>query len=119
MIRWTLSIQDDLFGVQHPEDGSEFTASVFYIIATDERTGRRFAHDHSIKSAHAVSEYDADGEWFGGVASYRPEALAKAEALLAKMRAAQEAGTFVTPVGRAHWNEIYPVYGSPAYLGEV
>jgi hypothetical protein len=108
---WELSIRDDLFALQHPEDGSEFTASKFYIIAENEQ-GQRFAHYHVIESARAVS----DDEGFSRISSYREESLAKIEALLAKMKTAQAAGIWTSPVDRPHWQEIEPVYGSWAYI---
>jgi hypothetical protein len=115
---WELDLQDDLFALQHPEDGSEFTASVFYVVATNPVTGERYAHDHSFYSAHVVSGGDFDGD-MGGIASYREEALAKAEAFLTKVKAAQAAGRFTSPVDRLHWNETYPVYGSRAYVAAI
>lgn len=115
-MNWELEVRDDLFGIQHPEDGSEYTASVFYITATA-ADGRRFAHDHRFHSAEAFSGYESDGEWYAGISSFREEALAKAEALLARMMAAQATGRWTSPVDREHWYEIDPVYGSEAYIG--
>ncbi len=109
MTTWTLSLRDDLTALQHPEDGSEFTASVFYIVATNER-GERFAHDYRFHSAETY-----DNEYGMGIRSFRDEAEAKAKKLLAKMEATLLAGTFVSPVGRAHWAEIDAEYGSIAY----
>lgn len=111
---WELEVRDDLFALAHPEDGSEYTASVFYIIATDAR-GTRYAHDHQFRSAETFEVHDEDG-YSAGIRSFREEALAQAEALLAKMKAAQAAGRFTTPVGRDHWSEMDPVYGSEAYI---
>jgi hypothetical protein len=111
---WDLSIRDDLFALTHPEDGSEFTASVFYVIA-EAPDGRRYAHEHRFYSAHVSCQVEPDGEYIGGIASYREKALAKAERFLAKVKAAQVAGRFVTPVDREHWYEIEPCYGSEAY----
>ncbi len=112
---WTLGLQDDLFALTHPEDGSEYTASVFFVVATNEVTGERYAHDHRFYSAHTYAETDEDG-YYCGIASHKELTVAQAEAFLAKVQAAQAAGRFTTPVDRNHWVETYPVYGSPAYI---
>lgn len=108
--QWDLDLRDDLFGLRHhPEDGSEFTASVFYVVATGP-DGRRYAHEHRFESAHIVVEDD-----YMGIASYRPKALAEAERLFEKVLAAQRMGFWTGPIN-AHWHEIDPVYGSAAYV---
>jgi hypothetical protein len=112
---FTLSIREDLFSLQHPEDGSDYTASVYYVVATDKR-GRRFAHDYRFKGAETFAEYDAEGDYFCGVRDTRETAIAKARWLLARIQHAMNAGAFGSPVGRQYWNEIDPVYGSEAYL---
>lgn len=110
---WRLDIRDDLFALQHPEDGSEFTASTFYVIAVNDVTGRCFAHGFAFPSAKLV-----DGEEGLGIASFRDEALARAEKLLKRIVEAQERGEFTTPIGRRYWREIQPVYGSQAYVAQ-
>lgn len=106
--RWELDLRDDLFALRHPEDGSEFTASVFYVVATAP-DGRRYAHEHRFGSAHVVVTDD-----YMGIASYRQEALAKAERFFERVLAAQRAGLWTGP--NAHWHESDPVYGSEAYV---
>lgn len=115
MKTWTLELQDDLASVTHPEDGSEYTYSVFFVVATCEATGERFAHDFRFHSAEAFALDDEDGEYFCGIANHLEETRATAEAFLAKVKDGQAAGRWTSPVGRDHWNETYPVYGSPAY----
>lgn len=114
MATWTLELRDDLFALRHPEDSSEYTASVFYVIATDYETGRRYAHDHLFKTAHVYEETDEDG-YFSGIADTKWLDQPKAERFLAKVQAAQAAGKFTTPVGRPHWTEMDPVYGTARY----
>jgi hypothetical protein len=106
---WELDLRDDLFGLRHPEDGSEFTASVFYVVATGP-DGRRYAHERRFDSAHVVVTDD-----YMGIASYRSEALAKAERLYERILSAQRAGLWEGPTN-VHWHEIDPVYGSSAYV---
>lgn len=108
-VHWELDLRDDLFGLRHPEDGSEFTASMFYVVATSP-DGRRYAHGHRFESAHVVVEDD-----YMGIASYRNEALAKAERFYERVLSAQQAGLWQGPTN-AHWHEIDPVYGSAAYV---
>lgn len=107
--RWELDLRDDLFGLRHPEDGSEFTASVFYVVATSP-DGRRYAHERRFESAHVVIEDD-----YMGIASYRAEALAKAERFFERVLTAQRMGLWEGPIN-THWHEIDPVYGSAAYV---
>lgn len=106
--RWELDLRDDLFSLRHPEDGSEFTASVFYVVATSS-DGRRYAHAHRFPSAHVVVDDD-----YMGISSYRAEAQAKAERFFERVLEAQRLGLWTGP--NAHWHEIDPVYGSWAYV---
>ena len=106
---WDLDLRDDLFGLRHPEDGSEFAASVFYVVATGP-DGRRYAHERRFESAHVVITDD-----YMGIASYRSEALAKAERFYERVLSAQRAGLWEGPEN-THWHEIDPVYGSVAYV---
>lgn len=110
--RWELDLRDDLFGLIHPEDGSEFTASVFYVVATGP-DGRRFAHERRFESAHVVVEDD-----YTGIASYRSEALIKAERFFEKVLSAQRAGLWEGPTN-AHSHEMLCHHLPYAYVSEL
>lgn len=107
---WHFDIRDDLFAIQHPEDGSDFLASVFNVVAVEKATGRRFVHNFSFGSAHVVS--DEDGCY---IFSYREEALLRATKLLARIQAADASGSLASPAGSQYWTETQPVYGSAEY----
>lgn len=104
-MNWEIDVADDLYELQHPEDGNPFFAAAFYVRATD-GNGRRFIHAHVFNSAHVTRT---------GIASYRDEALADAERLAAAIKVAQQAGAWTTPVGKPMWREGQPAYGSLTY----
>jgi hypothetical protein len=99
------SVAADLYLAGRTEDGEDFTAELYYIVAEDER-GNRWRHAVNFPGADA--QRDDDGCWhFGDV---REAAQARAERLLARI---ERSGC---QADNANWREMRPAYGSPAYV---
>lgn len=86
---FTFNLRDSLVSLGFTEDGDEGVGHLWYVIAEERATGRRFAHDYTEVTA------------WGDV----PDVFA---GLLARIEASG-----INPKGRAHWREIEPAYGSP------
>ena len=87
---FTFNLRDDLLvSIGLTEDGDERVGHLWYVIAEEASSGRRFAHDYT--------EVTAWGEV--------PDVFA---GLLARIEASG-----INPKGRAHWREVEPAYGSP------
>ena len=87
--------RDDLFQDGYSEDGEPVIGRAFSVIFTTD-AGRRFIHAHTETSF-----------WRGA-----EEAIAKIEALKAKIERHYAAGGKLAP---NQWREIEPAYGSDAY----
>jgi hypothetical protein len=92
-----LNIRSDVFTVPHPEDSSPQDHLAFYVIAILEN-GDTFMHEKSFTTI----EFRVD------------EAEAKALALMTRIGAALEGGSWAGPFN-GHWCSTYPQYGSRAY----
>lgn len=100
----TFAIASDLYRAGYTDDGQEFIAEVFYVVAENDH-GDRWEHT----SRFPGCKVDGD-EWGTGFADIRPEATAKAARLLARIEAAGGR------IDLAHWRAGRPVYGSDAYV---
>ena len=85
------------------EDGEPFIGHVFRVTAED-ANGNRWTH-----SSHFPGVAVIDSEWGRGFKDIRPQAIAAAERLVTRCKAAP----VLNPM---HWNEDRPAYGSAAYL---
>lgn len=111
---WDLYLRDELGGLIHPEDGSEYTYAVFYVVAAADN-GRQFGHKVHFHSAETFEENTEDG-WYGGIANHLEATREKAQRFLERIQAAQKAGAWKGPLDNDYWEEIEPVYGSDAYI---
>jgi hypothetical protein len=93
--RFDFGIASDLVSLgQDPEDGSPRIGHRWFVSAEDVASGRRWRHAHSVVTT--------DGE--------EPEEL---RCLLARIVAHG-----ISPVGREHWREAEPAYGSTSYRAQ-
>ena len=93
-----------------PDEGNlglPFEAERYFVCAETE-DGHRFAHN----ARFAGAERWEDPEGYTGFSDIRKEAEAKAEALCVKIQKALKEGR---SLNEAHWDEIFPVYGSDAF----
>ena len=89
---FTFNLRDDLVSIGLTEDGDERVGYLWFVIAEERATGRRFAHDYTEVTA-----------W-----SEVPDVFGVFAGLLARIEASG-----INPKGRAHWREVEPAYGSP------
>jgi hypothetical protein len=100
------AVCSDLYVAGRTEDGEDYTAEVYFVVAEDAR-GNRWRHHASFPGA-GTPEYDEEG--FGPYfADVRESAKAEADKLLARIVAAGGR------IDLAHWSEDRPAYGSAAY----
>lgn len=88
---FTFALRNDLVSIGFTEDGDERVGHLWYVIAEETASGRRFAHDYTVITA-----------W-----SEIPDVFA---GLLDRI-----AASGINPKGRAHWEEVEPAYGSPSW----
>ena len=103
MATYDIEVTADLYDAGKDEDGRPFYAEVYYVVAEDD-DGNRLRHNVSFPGALRMEGHD-----FVAFHDVRKEALAKAERLAARVRAACLLDT-------QHWSETEPAYGSKAYL---
>lgn len=88
---FTFALRDDLVSIGLTEDGDERVGHLWYVMAEETASGRRFAHDYT-----EVTAWSDVPDVFAG--------------LLDRIEASG-----INPKGRAHWREIEPAYGSPSW----
>lgn len=88
----TFHLRDDLVSIGLTEDGDERVGHLWYVIAEEAKTGRRFAHDYT-----EVTAWSDVPDVFAG--------------LIARIEASG-----INPKGRAHWREVEPSYCSPSWV---
>lgn len=99
-------IVSDLYSPGRSEDGTEYTAEVYYLQAEDER-GNRWAHDVSFPGC--VRHEDDEG--WPHFEDIREAAMLRAQRLLERIEAA--GGQVCLD---RHWHSVRPCYGSRAYI---
>ena len=102
---YQFSVVSDLYLAGRTEDGADFTAEVYYVVAEDAR-GNRYAHVSRFPGADASR--DDDGYWH--FADVREASAAEATRLCARIEAAGGV------IDHAHWSPMRPAYGSAAYM---
>jgi hypothetical protein len=102
----------DLYKAGHSCDGHAFFADQFYVLIENEAC-RRFRHQAIFNGAEVICNEDTDGEVV--FKDVRAEALAKAEALAARVNAAIKAGV---ALDSSRWEEVDAAYGSDAYVSQ-
>lgn len=102
---YQFQVVSDLYLAGRTEDGEDFTAEVYYVVAEDER-GNRWAHVSRFAGAEASR--DEDGFWH--FADVREASVAEANRLCARIEAAGGV------INHAHWSSMRPAYGSAAYV---
>lgn len=102
---YQFQVVSDLYLAGRTEDGEDFTAEVYYVVAEDER-GNRWAHVSRFAGAEASR--DEDGYWH--FADVREASVAEANRLCARIEAAG------SPLNFDHWFGMSPAYGSAAYM---
>jgi hypothetical protein len=103
MATYDIEVASDLYDAGKDEEGRPFYAEVYYVVAEDD-DGNRLRHKVSFPGALRMEGHD-----FVAFHDVRKEALAKAERLAARVRAA-------CLLDSRYWSEIDPAYGSKAYL---
>jgi hypothetical protein len=93
-----LMVVSDLFEGEFMEDAF-LMGEAFYVVA-ETLDGRRWRHEHTF-SGEGLTARERAGE--------------RADLLLATIDRALASGRWAGPQGNAHWREIQPCYGSPAY----
>jgi hypothetical protein len=105
IMKLSFDVGSDLYLAGRTEDGQDFTAELYYVMAED-ASGNRWRHETNFPGADA--QRDEDGYWhFGDV---REAAQRAAEQLLARI---ERAGG---QLDLTHWREARPAYGSAAYV---
>jgi hypothetical protein len=97
-----LGVVPDLYSAGLTEDGEDYIAEKYYILAEDQH-GNRWTHGKNFLGAKRCE--DEDGFGYEDV---REVALAAAEKLLQKIRSAGA-------IDLDYWHEDRPAYGSAAY----
>lgn len=100
---WDISYRSDVYEDKvFNEDGEMWYVEheAFYVVATAPN-GRRFAHFHKW-TTEQMPKFNAENA---------------VRIFMLKVEKAQSRGQWKGP--NAHWIEIQPEYGSPAYTGEV
>ena len=96
-------VHADLYEAGRTEDGTPYTADVYYIVV-ESKDGKRLAHTKRWWTAD--KETSPDGfDFFGDL---RKEMKAAAEAVVERIK---EVGS----INFDHWEEIQPAYGSDYY----
>ena len=103
---FTVEIATDLYKAGYDEDGREFHAEAYWIEVTNYETGERWRMRTGFPGAERHRHPE---DCFYIYADIRPEQLARAERLAARIRAAGE-------INPDHWSESDPVYGSSHYV---
>lgn len=98
-----IGIGSNLYQAGYTEDGHPFTAECYFIVATDV-DGNRWTHTHTFAGART----ECDEEGMDHHIDVREEAMGRAEALLARIAAADE-------INIDRWVTADPAYGSRAY----
>ena len=102
------SVTSDLYVAGKTEDGVDFTAERYFVIA-EYSNGERICHSTFYNGCNPVQD-DEDGYWhFGDI---REEARALADKLAQRVDQAIKDGL---ALNMDYWNPTRPVYGSPAY----
>ena len=109
MMKMNFGIGSDLYVAGRDEDGREFHAELFYLVAED-NSGNRWAHASTFPGCMVEDWNDEDGGSGRAFNDIRPQAQADAQALLARIQAAGG------QINLDHWREMRPAYGSAAYI---
>ena len=97
-------IREDLYVAGRDDDGQEYTASQYYVVAEDDQ-GRRWAH----RDVHAGCRVLVDEEGDRHFSDVRAEALAGARKRLNSFR------RHGTALDTRDWDSIPAAYGSDAH----
>lgn len=100
----TIGVVSDIYEAGRTEDGEAFTAEVYRVVAED-RDGNRWVHQSRFAGCKVIFHEE---EGYNAFRDIRPQALAAAEALCAKVKAARA-------INLQYWSEDRPAYGSKAY----
>ena len=100
---WNIKIQADLYVAGRTEDGSEYTADCYYVVA-ERKDGKRLAHHCQWDGA--VKETSPDG--FDFFADVRDKARDKARRLVSLIKN----DGFIND---DYWTTMSPSYGSEYY----
>jgi hypothetical protein len=125
--RFALTVCEHIFSYGMSwEEPEEVEGYAYYVVAQG-LNGERYAHFKTFRLAHSCAQKGCneraphdDSPWKCEDAAKNEfasegDAKAAAQALLARIAAAQKAGTWAGPVESEHWREIQPEYGSIAY----
>lgn len=93
----------DLKDYGRTEDGQPFIGEIYYIVVTN-KNGDRLVLNQRFPGVRVVEE--EDGRMFADI---RPNAIARCEALIARIKAEGY-------IDLAYWHRDRPAYGSEAYL---
>lgn len=104
----TIEIGSDLYVAGRTEDGHEYTAEVYFVVATNAR-GDRWRHASSFPGCKTES----DEEGYTHFADIREQAQRDAQTLVDRIQSRINAGG---ALNLQHWHEDRPVYGSSAYV---
>tara|TARA_R110000868_G_scaffold278108_1_gene537916 strand:- start:52 stop:441 length:390 start_codon:yes stop_codon:yes gene_type:complete len=99
-------VVDDAYCAGVTEDGENFIATVYRVVAED-ATGARWVHEASFRGTKRVVDEDGIDHF----PDLRAAALAAAERLCARVTAA-------ATINLDHWRSTRPCYGSAAYVSE-
>lgn len=108
-----VNVHSDLYNAGLTEDGREYHAEMYYVIAEDD-VGHRWAHKTGFYSAarHSFCDEDGDGVVFEDL---REEMKKRVNDLCSRIAAHLASGG---TLDLDHWNELPPAYGSQAYQTE-
>jgi hypothetical protein len=107
MEKTSIFVTTDLYNAGFTEDGEEFHAELYYVVA-EYTGGERLAHSATFRGTEKVVDEDGMSHF----PDLREEAKAKAEALCKRIKDALDEGC---GLHMSYWTEIQPVYGSRAY----
>jgi hypothetical protein len=98
---WVFFVHEYVYSLgRHDEDGEERFAKGYTVVA-EGKSGERFAHTHSFRGTNVNHEHEME---------------AAAGRLMARVQAAQKAGSWKGPVDNENWVPMEPCYGSEAYV---
>jgi len=101
----SFSVVSDLYVAGRREDGTDFIAEQYYVVAEDAR-GNRWSHNAVFNGCRV--ECDDEDYYQQYFIDIREEAHARADKLLARIRIAPS-------IDMECWEAIRPAYGSLAY----
>jgi hypothetical protein len=105
MRKLIFGVESDLYVAGRTEDGCDYTAELYFVVAEDDN-GNRWRHRDTFAGCRVMD--DEEGE------RHFVDVRASAEASAQRLALASERAA--STIDLAEWVELRPVYGSAAYV---